>query len=154
MFEESCLSPQLPYIAINRMRYAGNLEQVRTSIVSKQHAVLRHLYSCKNDQHWGQERNQIWHQKYQVLHVSYDSFLVDIIGVFWHPDQQSLFSVKMYWVTTVAPIINSPCVHVYVYVSYYHIMLEMLLLKATRKQWERCGGPGESLQQMTVMSLK
>ena len=55
-----------------------------------------------------------------------------------------------------APIINSPCVHVhvYVYVSYYHIMLEMLLLKATRKQWERCGGPGESLQQMTVMSLK
>ena len=54
----------------------------------------------------------------------------------------------------VAPIINSPCFHMYVYVSYYHIMLEMLLLKATRKQWERCGGPGESLQQMTVMSLK
>ena len=74
-------------------------------------------------------------------------------GAFCDLDWQSL--VSLYWVT-VAPIINSPCVHVhvYVYVSYYHIMLEMLLLKATRKQHEVCGGPGESLQQMTVMSLK
>ena len=149
MFEESCLSPQLPYIAINRMRYAGNLEQVRTSIVWVSSLLCSGTCIHARMINIGIRKEirfvicKLWH-----FHSRYFSDGWGFLGSWQSSD-------SVYWVT-VAPIINSPCVHVhvYVYVSYYHIMLEMLLLKATRKQHEVCGGPGESLQQMTVMSLK